>query len=453
MKTFSLILTTLALAACQPKEEAAKAAEPYQHPHPTWAANASIYEVNIRQYTPQGTINAFRAHLPRLKELGVDILWLMPVQPIGVENRKGPLGSYYSISDYTAVNPEFGTMEDFKTLVKEAHEMGFKVILDWVANHTAFDHRWTREHPDFYTRNEDGSISVARDNDGKLTDWTDVADLNYDNAEMRRAMISDMLFWIKEADIDGFRCDVAGFVPHSFWQQAVPRLDSAKKDLFLLAEWEDPALHDVFDMTYGWEFHHYLNLMAKGDTGTEVLDNYLVKLDTTYPDDAMRMFFTTNHDENSWNGTVFERLGDSHRAFFALCVTFPQGMPLIYSGQEAGLNKRLRFFDKDTISWNDTTLFDFYERMMWLKANHPALANGAGGTFERLDAGNPKVYAFTREANGKKLAAFFNFTQEEQTYRMEMGEGEYDALFSGLTMKGNGFVLAPGEVVILHTKL
>lgn len=450
-----LLLPFLALfsAACNQETQVPAEVAAYQHPLPEWAKNATIYEVNIRQYTPEGTINAFASHLPRLKKMGADILWIMPVQPIGTLNRKGPLGSYYSISDYTAVNPEFGTLDDFKALVDSAHKMGMYVILDWVANHTAFDHVWTQSHPNFYTHNEDGSISVARDNEGKLTDWTDVADLNYDNMAMRRAMINDMKFWLTAANIDGFRCDVAGFVPHSFWQQAVPALDSAKKDLFMLAEWEDPALHDVFNMTYGWEFHHYLNLIAKGDTGTEVLDRYFAKLDTTYPDNAIRMFFTTNHDENSWNGTVFERMPVAHKAFFTLCATYPQGMPLVYSGQEAALNKRLRFFDKDTISWTDTSLVHFYTKTLWLKKNHPALENGKGGTFERLDVGNPNVYAFKRQANSETLLVYLNFTSEDQAY--SLGEVEnssnFDSLYEAFTISNNGLILPPGEAVVLYS--
>ena len=223
-----------------------------------------IYEVNVRQYTPEGTLAALRSHIPRLKALGVDILWLMPVQPIGMKNRKGKLGSYYAISDYTAVNPEFGTLADFKAVVDAAHSQGLEVILDWVANHTAFDHEWVTAHPDFYERKPDGSLMNARDNEGHETDWTDVAELQYTNPALRQAMIGEMKWWVDSTGIDGFRCDVAGGVPTDFWVQARTALKAARPDLFFLAEAEDPGIHAAFDMTYGWELHHLLNAIAQG---------------------------------------------------------------------------------------------------------------------------------------------------------------------------------------------
>lgn len=210
---------------------------------PEWVKNAVIYEVNVRQYTPEGTFNAFTEHLPRLKTLGVDILWFMPVNPIGVKNRKGPLGSYYSVKDYTAVNPEFGTMEDFRRLVEQVHEQGMYAIIDWVPNHTAWDHRWTKEHPDWYKQDEKGEFVSP-------FDWTDVIQLDYDNEEMRQEMIEEMIFWIRESDIDGYRCDVAHMVPVDFWDEARKELDKVKP-VFMLAESDQYFLHkNAFDMTY-----------------------------------------------------------------------------------------------------------------------------------------------------------------------------------------------------------
>lgn len=372
--------------------------------HVAWSQDATIYEVNVRQHTEEGTFKAFEEDLPRLKELGVKILWLMPIQPIGVKNRKGGLGSYYSIKDYTAVNPEFGSMEDFKQLVNRAHELGFKVILDWVANHTAWDHQWITDHPDWYTRNESGDIVSPVD------DWSDVADLNYDSEEMRNSMMEALKFWVRETDIDGYRCDVGMMVPMDFWDRSRKELD-AIKPVFMLAEAEGPEFHkNAFDMTYGWEFHHLMNEVAKGAQPASILSEHITKIDTTYPADAYRMFFTTNHDENSWNGTVYERMKGNHKNFFVLATTMKYGMPLIYSGQEAGLSKRLAFFEKDTIDWSDTGLFAFYAQMTQLKRTHPALVNGEGqGDFKEITA-EDGLYAYTRSKGDRSLAVLLNLS-------------------------------------------
>src|SRR5262249_10679832 len=360
--------------------------------------SAVIYELNTRQYTPSGTLAALLPHLIRLKRLGIDMLWIMPVQPIGKLNRKGTLGSYYSIAEYGAINPEFGTMADFRSVVDSAHRLGMKVILDWVPNHTAFDHTWTVQHRDYYTLRADGSISVARDNEGKETDWTDVADLNYDNRDLRRAMIEAMRWWVDSTGIDGFRCDVAWGVPYDFWREARRALIAAKPALFLLAEAEAPRLHAYFDMTYGWEFHHLLNQLAQGKRTTADLGLFLAREDSTYAPDDYRMYFTSNHDENSWSGTEFERMGANHLPAFILSATVRGSMPLLYTGQEASLHKRLRFFDKDTVSWTGPSLAGFYRAVFALKHSQAALWNGsAGGPETELHTnGGPRVYAFTR---------------------------------------------------------
>jgi glycosidase len=378
---------------------------------PAWARTASIYEVNVRQYTPEGTLGALRRHLPRLDSLGVDILWLMPVQPIGKKNRKGPLGSYYSIADYRAINPEFGTAADMRAFVDAAHQQGMKVILDWVPNHTAFDHPWIAQHPDWYTKNADGSISNARDNENRPTDWTDVAELNYENPQMRQAMIADMRFWVDSLRIDGFRCDVAGGVPDDFWAEARQALQAAKPDVFLLAEAESPRAHASFDMTYGWELHHLLNEIAQGKKPTRELDAYFTRQDSLYSRDAFRMYFTSNHDENSWQGTEFERMGPNHLPAFVLAATVQNGMPLVYTGQEASLNKRLRFFEKDTVNWNGPSLADFYRRMLTLKDSQPALANGAWGGRQVVlrTNGGDRVYAYTRTQGPNTVLVAVNF--------------------------------------------
>jgi glycosidase len=387
------------------------ATTPASTPHALWTRNATIYEINVRQYTPEGTFKALPRHLPRLDSLGVDILWLMPVQPIGVKNRKGPLGSYYSISNYRAINPEFGTEADARAFVDSAHKHGKRVILDWVANHTAFDHPWITQHPEWYVHRADGTISNARDDQNRETDWTDVAELNFASPALRRAMLDEMRWWLEVMHIDGFRCDVAGGVPMDFWMDARRELQSVRPDIFMLAEAEGPQFHAAFDMTYGWEFHHLLNEVAQNKQPTSVLDSYFAKDLREYPADAYRMYFTSNHDENSWNGTEFERMGDNHLAAYVLAATVQRGMPELYTGQEVSMKKRLRFFDKDTVDWSGPSLAPFYSRIFALKHTNVALANGEyGGVQTRLaaDAG-PRVYAFTRVRGSNAVVVAVNF--------------------------------------------
>jgi 1,4-alpha-glucan branching enzyme len=402
--------------------------------HPAWSRNAVIYEVNVRQFTPEGTLVALQRHLPRLKRLGVDILWLMPVQPIGRKNRKGTLGSYYSISDYTAVNPEFGTRADFRAFVDAAHRQGLRVLLDWVPNHTAFDHVWITQHPDYYVTRADGTIINARDNEGHDTDWTDVAELNYDNPAMRRAMIADMRWWLDNTGIDGFRCDVAGGVPTEFWVDARRELSRVRPDLFMLAEAEDPRIHAAFDMTYAWELHHLLNDVARGKKGTGELTAYFARDDGLYGPDAYRMTFTSNHDENSWNGSEMERMGANHVPAFVLAATTKRSMPLLYTGQEVSMQKRLRFFEKDTVDWNGPSLADFYRSVFDLKHQQPALANGAYGGDQstlRTDAGD-RVYAYTRTKGANTVLVALNFGDAPATvsYQALPRPGRYTDWFA-----------------------
>jgi alpha-amylase len=416
------LAAALALPACQPATRtAAGIAAPADGFHPAWSRSATIYEVNVRQYTPEGTFAALQQHLPRLRSLGVDILWLMPVQPIGKVNRKGSLGSYYSIRDYTAINPEHGTEADFKAFVDAAHRQGMKVILDWVPNHTAFDHHWITARRDYYVSRADGSISNARDNEGRETDWTDVAELDYDNRAMRAAMIGEMRWWLDTMGIDGFRCDVAGGVPNDFWAEARHAIKASRPDAFLLAEAESPGTHAYFDMTYGWELHHLLNDISKGKKVAANLDAYFVEQAATYPADAYRMYFTSNHDENSWQGTEFERMGANHVPAFVLAATVRNSMPLLYSGQEVSLKKRLRFFEKDTIDWNGPSLARFYKSMFDLKHMQPALANGAWGGRQTVlrTVGDRDVYAFTRIRDGNTVVVAVNFGSTERMVRYE----------------------------------
>ena len=406
--------------------------------HPEWVKSANIYEVNVRQYTESGTLNDFAKELPRLNEMGVDILWFMPIQPIGVKNRKESAadnGSYYSISEYTKVNPELGSLQDFKDIVNEAHEMGMYVVLDWVANHTAWDHVWVDANPEWYTADADGNRPIVPiDNEEGATDWTDVADLNYDNLDMRKQMIEDMKFWLTETNIDGFRCDVAGFVPNDFWQEVRPELDKTKSDIFMLAEWEDPAHMESFNMNYGWHFHHLMNEVAKGDTNARAFEVYADILDSLYSSDDIRMYFTTNHDENSWNGTIEERFGDAGLTYFVLASTYGNGMPLIYSGQEMGLNHRLSFFGKDQIKWERPELGPFYARSLELKHKNPALWNGNyGGPMHIVNQENDNILVYTRENGDNKVVVMLNFSDEIQMFKNNVTyTGEFLDWYNGV---------------------
>lgn len=396
--------------------------------HLEWALNANIYEVNIRQYTKEGTIEAFAAHLPRLKEMGVDILWLMPIFPISEAKKKGSLGSCYAVSDYKAVNPDYGNLEDLKSLVAQAHKLGMKVILDWVANHTGWDNVIMEKHKDWYTQNEKGEIIMPAG-----TDWSDTADLNYDNKELRKYMINCLEYWITAANIDGYRCDMAAMVPTDFWNDARVALDKIKP-VFMLAEaWEPELLDSAFDMGYGWDFHHLMNDIAKGEKKASDIDAYFTKMDTVYKADHYLMNFIDNHDENSWAGTINERMGNSANTFAVLSYTVP-GMGMMYSGQEAMLNHRLLFFEKDEIKWDNKTLVPFYTQLNKLKASNKALYNGiTGGKLVRVNSSNDNVYAFSREAFGDKIVAIFNLSKEKQkvTLSSEKLEGSYKNYFTG----------------------
>ena len=438
-----LCVAAATLTACGPipqtaEQRATNTATRDTVAHPAWSRNATIYEVNVRQFTPEGTFTALQQHLPRLHDLGADILWLMPVQPIGKKNRKGVLGSYYAIADYTAINPEFGTEADFKAFVKAAHQLGMKVILDWVPNHTAFDHPWIAAHKDFYVTRPDGTIINARDNEGRDTDWTDVAELNYDNPAMQRAMIADMRWWVDSTGIDGFRADVAGGVPDTFWTDARRALLRSRPDLFMLAEAEDPRFHTSFDMTYGWELHHLLNELAQGRKPTSALDGYFARQNSTYGRNAFRMYFTSNHDENSWQGTEFERMRANHLPAFILAATVQGSMPLLYTGQEVSMSKRLRFFEKDTVDWNGPSLANFYRTVFDLKHTQRALANGAwGGAQTTLKTtGGDRVYAFTRTQGANTVLTAVNFGDMavSASYERLAHAGEYTDWFTKRTV-------------------
>jgi len=408
----------------------------YKKSMPNWAKNANIYEVNTRQYTPEGTFKAFQKQLPRLKEMGVEILWLMPINPIGEKNRKGTLGSYYSIKNYTEINPEFGTEADFKNLVNEAHKLGMHVIIDWVANHTSWDNIWMKDHSDWYTKDSLGNITVPVG-----TDWDDTADLNYDKPELRRAMIDAMSYWVKNADIDGFRCDVAGKIPLNFWMHARKAIDEIKSDCFFLAEDGEPGIHQAFDMSYDWPLKDIINDIAKGKKNVNDLIKHFENESKKFKPEDMRMHFITNHDLNTWNGSEYERLGDAPvDAFTVLTYTLP-GMPLTYTGQEEPLKKRLKFFDKDTVDFKKYERKDLITKLNQLKSENKALSYISYNVgFLGLRNTRPNnILCFVRQKRKDLVASIFNFSPKEQTFKITDNiSGEfYPYLGEKITFKTN----------------
>ena len=407
MKHFVIpALAALVLVACS---------APVKNVHPDWTYSSVVYEVNVRQFSPKGTLKAVEAQLPRLKDLGVDILWLMPINKIGVEGRKGTLGSYYAIADYKAIDPEFGTLADFDDLIAAAHEQGFKIIMDWVANQTAPDNVWMTEKPaDFYERDSLGNAIWEYD-------WTDTRSLNYENREVWYAQEDAMRFWL-ERGVDGFRCDAAGEMPSETWQYLVPTLRRDYPEIYLLAEAEKTefAVDTMFDATYAWELHHIENGIGNGPGNKDAvktvadLKDYLKRDAARVPRSAFRLAFTSNHDENSWAGTEFERMGDAWQVLEVLNFTLPQTQPLIYTGQEIGLSRRLEFFEKDAITdWTANEYTEFYKYLTDLKHANPALDAGERGGRMKYIPGLPEnVLGFTRAVKGNKVTVLANLSAE-----------------------------------------
>lgn len=430
--------------------------------------SAVIYEANIRQYSPEGTFNEFTKDIPQLKQLGVKIIWVMPIFPISETRRKATggdfasliedeaerkkaLGSYYAVSDFTKVNPEFGTIEDFRELLKTAHDNGIYVILDWVPNHTGWDHTWLKTNPEFYTRNAKGELTDPLNEDGSSKGWADVADLNYDNQELRKEMIKDLKYWITEENIDGFRCDVAGAVPTDFWKQAISQLRK-EKEIFMLAEaWEPELMKDnLFDMAYAWDGHHLMNALAKGEKNLKDWDDYMENNYKRYEADDILLNFVTNHDENSWSGTIRERMGDASELMTAFSYIVP-GMPLIYSGQEYDLNHRLKFFEKDSIPKNKGKTWMLLEKLGKLKNSNIALNGGKNpATINRPSTSNDAVLIIKRSKNGNEVTFIGNFSGEEQRFD-NIIKGKYldFMLNKKVEFKDGIMILKPWEYKIL----
>lgn len=397
--------------------------------HPEWSKNAVIYQINTRQFTPEGTFKAAQKALPRLKDLGIDIIWLMPIHPIGEKNRKGTLGSPYAVKDYYAVNPEFGNEQNLKDFINQAHQLGMKVILDWVANHTAWDNVLVESHPEWYQRNHNGNFRPT-----PWWDWDDIINLDYNQTELRKYITETMSYWVKEFDVDGYRCDVAGFVPVDFWNNVRKTLDSIKP-VFMLAEWESRDLHaEAFDMTYAWSWNQYVHEICQGISDLNKLFVYYSWNESAYPKNAMRMTHIANHDSNAWEGTMFENFGDGLEAAIALSVV-GEGMPMLYNGMEAGNNKRLAFFEKDPIVWKEHEFNDLFKDLFVLLKENSALWHAKwGATMVRVpNSSATEVLSFVPENEDNKVFAVFNFSDKAQTVQFE------DTLFIGnYTQFGSG---------------
>ncbi len=422
--------------------------------NPEWVKNATIYELNIRQFSKEGNFKAVEKELPRLKKMGIDIIWLMPIQPIGMKNRKGSLGSYYSVRDYLGVNPEFGTEEDFINLVKAIHNQGMYVILDWVANHSSWDNALATQHPEWYTKTRNGNFQST-----PWRDYDDIIDFDYSKPGLRKYMTDALKYWVKEYNIDGYRCDVASFVPIDFWENARKELETIKP-VFMLAEAEDKELHrKAFDATYNWTLWNILHQIAINNKSVKTLSEaYIAEHISIFPKEGIRMNFIDNHDKNSWEGTQFMNFGDALKAATVFTIMM-DGMPLVYSGQEAGLNRALQFFERDPIEWKKHELEDIYTTLFNLKHKNQALWNGKyGGEMIRImNDKMDQVIAFVREKNGDKVLTFMNLSKDEVTVNFDtsLDMGIYRNAFIGKDQKiseKTTLTLRPWDYLILHSE-
>lgn len=435
----AVFLPTLVAAAPAPERE-----KPIPSAHltaigvPDWARGSTIYEINVRQYSASGKFPALTADLPRLQALGVDLLWLMPIHPIGELHRKGTLGSYYAVKDYLAVNPEFGTEQDFRDFVRAAHARGMRVILDWVPNHVSPDNPLTRTHPHFFWRDAKGNLTPPHG-----FDWTDVVQFDFDAPGLLEYQTDVLLHWVRNFGVDGFRCDVAWGLPTPFWNEVTKRVRAAKPDVFFLAEAELPQQQvAAFNLSYGFDLHHAMNQIAQGKKTAGGIDDAYAKIRATFPRGGALMVFTSSHDENSWAGTEFDRMGAGY-APFAVLTFLLDGMPMIYNGQEVGLDRRLEFFERDPIVWptQPHPATRRYQVLTQLRRDHPALHTGA--PMRRLDTtDNATFYAIERSAGTRRVVGLFNLTARDakaDLYDAAL-QGRWRDAFTGETVVLNGLV-------------
>ncbi|MCW8107188.1 alpha-amylase family glycosyl hydrolase [Alteromonas ponticola] len=424
----------------------------YSLEQPEWSKNAVIYQVNTRQFSQEGSFRGVENGLKRIKSLGADIVWLMPIHPIGEVNRKGKLGSPYAVKDYFAINPEFGCEDDLISLIQYAHTLGLKVILDWVANHSAWDNYLVSTHPDWYAKDHYGNFRPS-----PWWDWDDIIEFDFARPALREYMIDAMSYWVSKFDIDGFRCDVAGYVPKDFWEQARSKLD-AIKPTFLLAEWESRELHEVaFNMTYAWSWNETLHGIAKQGWSLDKLRKYYSWNERAWPKSGYRMTFVSNHDKNAWEGTQYEQFGESLTAAIVLSV-LGEGMPLIHNGQEAGETKRLAFFERDPIEWQAHPVGELYQRLIKWKKKVTALWNGSyGATMVQIpNSQMDSIFSFVRQLAQEKVLILINFSASSQSFVLidAFCEAEYinmlnDEMHS--IQAGQRIQLKPWEALALYS--
>jgi len=426
---------------------------------PEWVRNAVLYQCNIRQFSPEGNFKGVEKALPRLKAMGITVLWLMPVHPIGKEKRKGKLGSPYSVRDYYAVNPDYGQPADFKNLVDAAHALDLKVILDWVPNHTSWDAVWIKEHPEYYTL-YNGAFTVPINEHGQpIEDWSDVCDLDYGNKATRLAMIDAMQFWLREYGIDGYRVDMAGLLPNDFWEEVRPSLDSVKVP-FMLAEWQDEPKHfkSCFNANYGWKWKDVTKDIAAGRQTAIALDTLRQYLDDLYPENYTQLYFTQNHDENAHNGTEQELYGPAADAFNVLMYTWG-GMPMLYNGQEETQQQRLSFFDRSPIRWKKMGKTDFFQKLNTLRHENEAIWSGKhGGDLVKIGGDSEeKVYAFYRKKGNNRVLVVINLSKENCNASLRPpneATGAYANLFGVSTVQITSEMnlnLKPWEYLVLSS--
>ncbi len=437
------------MCACLTVTAPGDAQQPFLAPDTSWVRRSAIYEVFVRDFSPSGDLRGVLRGLGRIQGSGADVVWLMPIHPVGTLNRKPPLGSPYSVRDYRAINPAFGTPADFRALVRGVHGRGMKIIIDWVPNHTSWDNVWVKAHPEFYVRNERGEMSVPRNERGELTDWTDVAQLDYRNPALRREMIAAMRFWLEEYGIDGFRVDVAGFVPDDFWREALPALRGAvPRPILLLAEWGDRRMHRLgFDLSYAWDMYSTLKEVWRGAPARTFVERAVADADSM-PAGGMRLRFTTNHDETAWDNppvVTFDRSAGARAAFVAAALL--PGRPLLYNGQEIESPQKLRLFYRDPIDWSrpDTAgTRAFYRRVLTLARTDSTFVTGALRDIETT--AEDDVIAYRR---GETLVVVNTRPRSIGLRVSGFGLDGAHEMLSGRAQRGDSLVLAPYGTAVL----
>ena len=443
--TALLGLSCLALASCNRQRQAATR----EAQDSAWVARSGIYEVFVQDFSPEGNLRGVIAGLDRIEGAGANVVWLMPIHPYGVARAKPPLGSPYAVRDYRAINPDFGIGADFRALVDAVHSRGMKIILDWVPDHTAWDHAWITQHPEYYVKNERGEISHPRDAQGNLTDWTDVAQLDYRNPDLRRVMIAEMKYWLEEYGIDGYRMDVAGFVPMDFWREAIPQLRAVTWPIMLLAEWGDLELHRAgFDFTYGWDGHNRLLAVWAGGPASAFMTGELADIQAM-PHGGMRLRFNTNHDETGWNRPPVVRFTSpaGARAAFVTMALLP-GRPMLYNGQEVESPQQLHLFSRMAIEWNQPRADEaraFYSKVMSLARTRPEFLGRELATVTTTAPNDVIAYRRGRTmvlVNARNREVSFTVTGADLA-------GARD-LLSNRTMAGGQQTLAPFGMLVLE---